>query len=252
MHRVKLRRSHAWPAFRTLCSKGTQAVAAPEAASTSWTAAQRAAEHAAFAGSLTEAFQFGKAYLLANPLRTNAVISGTLCATGDVLAQAIERRLDVNSDNFNAPRMCRMAVYGTLICGPILHLWYTALATVGEALSVSYVPLVGSRLGQMLPWVGSLQKEAAGVISPGQLLVAKVAADGLLFQAPFLNLYFLTMGLLEGRPLREIFEKAKAAFHRAWGLSLLVWTPVQVDKKPTPTHAWVHDHQADVMSAVAR
>ena len=55
-----------------------------------------------------------------------------------------------------------------------------------------------------------------------------MAADGLFFQAPFLNLYFATMGLLEGRPPQEILEKTKAAFHRAWGLSLLVWTPVQL------------------------
>jgi len=136
---------------------------------------------------------------------------------------------DVGFDpGFDAKRTGRMLVYGTFVCGPVLHFWYGALAVVSEALSVSYVPVVGSRVGSLLPWLGSFQKEAAGVITPTQLLIAKVAADGLFFQAPFLNLYFFTMGLLEGRPLREIVEKAKASFHRAWGLSLLVWTPVQL------------------------
>ena len=176
-----------------------------------------------------------RALLIANPLRANAAISGTLCAVGDVLAQTIERRMDLDmvrdhdaGGRLDAKRTARMLVYGTCVCGPVLHWWYGALATVGEALSVSYVPVVGSRLGSLLPWLGTFQKEVAGGIPPTQLLLAKVAADGLLFQAPFLNLYFFVMGALEGRPVREIVEKAKAAFHRAWGLSLLVWTPVQV------------------------
>jgi len=35
------------------------------------------------------------------------------------------------------------------------------------------------------------------------------------------------MGLLEGQTLAKTFEKTKESFHRAWALSLLVWTPVQ-------------------------
>ena len=98
-----------------------------------------------------------------------------------------------------------------------------------EALSVSYAPVVGSRVGALLPFLGSLQKQVqAGGLSPGQILAAKVAADGLFFQAPFLNLYFVVMGLLEGRSAQQILDKAKAAFHKAWALSLLVWTPVQL------------------------
>ena len=40
-----------------------------------------------------------------------------------------------------------------------------------------------TQVGSLLPWLGSFQKEAAGVITPTQLLIAKVAADGLFFQA---------------------------------------------------------------------
>ena len=113
----------------------------------------------------------------------------------------------------DAVRTGRMLVYGALVCGPLLHAWYRTLFTLGEALSVSYAPVVGSRVGALLPWLGSLQKQVqAGGLSPGQILAAKVAADGLFFQAPFLNLYFVVMGLLEGRSAQQILDKAKAAF----------------------------------------
>ena len=167
--------------------------------------------------------------LAAYPLRANAALSGALCAVGDVLAQVIELRLEVGAvSTYDALRTARMATYGTLVCGPLLSGWYSTLHVLGEALSVSHVPLLGARAAAMLPWLGSLQKEVSGSLSPTRLLAAKVAADGLFFQAPFLNLYFATMGLLEGLWPSEIFEKTKAAFHRAWALSLLVWTPVQL------------------------
>jgi hypothetical protein len=44
----------------------------------------------------------------------------------------------------------------------------------------------------------------------------------------FLHAYFATIGLLEGHRPREILDHTKAQFHQAWGLALLVWTPVQL------------------------
>ena len=163
------------------------------------------------------------------PLRANAVLSGVLCAAGDVLAQTVEQRVEVSATrSYDLLRTARMTTYGTLICGPLLYGWYSTLHVVGEAVSVTRVPLLGERLSGLLPWLGTFQKEVSGGLSPARLLLAKVAADGLFFQAPFLNLCFATMGVLEGRPLTDIYEKTKAAFHRAWGLSLLVWTPIQL------------------------
>ena len=52
-------------------------------------------------------------------------------------------------------------------------------------------------------------------------------ADSILFQAPLLNLYFATMGALEGLSPSEIYARAKEKFHRAWALSIVVWSPVQ-------------------------
>ena len=178
------------------------------------------------------------ALVAAYPLRVNAAVSGALCAIGDVLAQCIEIRLGVAPDDaYDAPRTARMLTYGVAICGPLLYGWYSTLHLLSEAVRVSHVPLVGSRVGALLPWLGSLQQEVSGGLSPVRLLIAKVVADGLFFQAPFLNLYFMTMGALEGRGPYEIYEKTKAAFHRAWGLSLLVWTPVQLLNLSLVPHA---------------
>ena len=89
---------------------------------------------------------------------------------------------------------------------------------VGEALSVSYKPVTR--------WLPGWYRELPGT-SPARLLATKVVADSLLFQAPFLTLYFMVMGALEGLSPQKIFAKTKESFHQAWALSLLVWTPVQ-------------------------
>ena len=54
-------------------------------------------------------------FFAAYPLRANALVSGSLCAVGDGLAQGIELRLNVGeSERFDALRTARMTVYGTL------------------------------------------------------------------------------------------------------------------------------------------
>ena len=136
---------------------------------------QRANEHNAARAQVAAWLDGMKTLMIENPLRANAAISGTLCAVGDLIAQTIERRMDAEpmdtshdgflgfdvgfDPGFDAKRTGRMLVYGTFVCGPVLHFWYGALAVVSEALSVSYVPVVGSRVGSLLlPWLGSFQK----------------------------------------------------------------------------------------------
>jgi len=171
------------------------------------------------------------------PIRTNAATSGLLCGGGDTLAQFFEYRLGIMSpekDRYNWPRTARMALWGTAIGGPVLAVWYRALHTTAEALSVAYAPVVVGRLAWLaertpaLQWLSNLHVEkAVPVASPAKVLFGKVAVDTMLFQAPFLNLYFAVMGALEGLSVSEILEKTRASFHRAWALSFLVWTPVQ-------------------------
>ena len=62
------------------------------------------------------------------PLRANAVLSGVLCAAGDVLAQTVEQRVEVSATrSYDLLRTARMTTYGTLICGPLLYGWYSTL-----------------------------------------------------------------------------------------------------------------------------
>ena len=178
--------------------------------------------------------------LIEYPVRTNAAISSVLCALGDALAQLVEWRLRITSpdkESFNWYRTVRMATFG-LAAGPILSGWYRTLALLDTALKVNYAPLVGGWLRRALKRDGSLPSTLfpfltlhvakVSEVSAGQVLAAKVVADNLLFQAPFLNLYFLLMGALEGLHPVDILAKTKESFHQAWALSILVWVPVQV------------------------
>ena len=178
--------------------------------------------------------------LIEYPVRANAAISGVLCALGDALAQLVEWRLRITSpdkEGFNWSRTIRMATFG-LAAGPILSGWYRTLALMDTALKVNYAPLVGGWLRRALNRDGSLPSTLfpfltlhiarTSEVSRGQVLAAKVVADNLLFQAPFLNLYFLMMGALEGLHPVDILAKTKESFHQAWALSILVWVPVQV------------------------
>ena len=174
--------------------------------------------------------------LIEHPIKTNAVASGVLCSLGDALAQAFEWRLGVTSpekESYNFMRTARMALWGTILGGPVLALWYRTLHTLGEAISVSYAPVVGGRLAWLaertpaMSWLADLHVEKSVAVAPAKVLMGKVVLDTMLFQAPFLNLYFAVMGALEGLSPYEIIEKTKASFHRAWALSFLVWAPVQ-------------------------
>lgn len=179
------------------------------------------------------------------PLLTNAVTSGVLCALGDVLAQLVEWRVGAKDSSsrqqaaaaLDVARTGRMGIYGFFVCGPLLTGWYKGLNVVGEALSVSYKPVTS--------WLPGWYRELPGT-SPARLLATKVVADSLLFQAPFLTLYFVVMGALEGLSPQKIFGKTKESFHQAWALSLLVWTPVQCVNLFYVPAAW----QPAVVSAV--
>ena len=157
-----------------------------------------------------------------------------------VLGVPVEWRLRITSpdkEGFNWSRTIRMATFG-LAAGPILSGWYRTLALMDTALKVNYAPLVGGWLRRALNRDGSLPSTLfpfltlhiarTSEVSRGQVLAAKVVADNLLFQAPFLNLYFLMMGALEGLHPVDILAKTKESFHQAWALSILVWVPVQV------------------------
>ena len=59
------------------------------------------------------------------------------------------------------------------------------------------------------------------------MVACKVLADGFIANPILLHTYFGTIGVLEGRTPQEILSLTKEQFHQAWGLALVLWTPVQ-------------------------
>ena len=183
---------------------------------------------------------YGQA-LVSQPIRTNAVTQGVLCGLGDGIAQACEWKLDVMSpgkSEYNYMRTARMAAYGFLVAGPIYCMWYRLLDRVGRSVRVSYQPLVTGRLGSLLQsasafaphstgWIKRLRTSKPAPVSAAQLTAGKVLADAILGNPMILHAYFASIGLLEGRPLSDIVSNTKEKFHNAWGLAVIVWTPIQ-------------------------
>ena len=80
-------------------------------------------------------------------------------------------------------RTVRMATFGTLICGPVLSVWYRTLAIASSALQVGYKPVVRGRMATIIEWI-SPQWEAQLHLklerrhSPAAVLVGKVVLVG--------------------------------------------------------------------------
>ena len=216
-----LRPSHS---TRRLCGPPSAPPPPPSAATSA------AAESAAPAGAAASGLAVAKEKIVGRlewfmsclhdyPLRTNAASTGVLCALGDALSQAVEWRLRISSPEkaeYNWQRTARMTFWGGCICGPVLSLWYRTLNTASEALVVSYQPVVSSgRLSWLLErtpmtgWLTALRREKELGVTSAQQLLGKVLADSVLFQAPFLNLYFAVTGLLEGLSPSATFEKTR-------------------------------------------
>jgi hypothetical protein len=130
------------------------------------------------------------------------------------------------------PRRARASLLAR--CQPCRLLLTAAPADARPARRVSYAPVVSGRVAWLLErapalqWVTDLHKQTEVPLSPMRMLLSKVVVDTMVFQPTFLNVYFALTGALEGLSLAEIVEKTRASFHRAWLLSCLVWTPVQL------------------------
>lgn len=135
------------------------------------------------------------------PLRTNALVAGSLGAAGDAAAQLCEYYLGIMSPGkttYNWPRTVNMAVFG-VVAGPVFSLWYRGLDKAAKAVALRYEPR----------------------------LAIKIIADNLLAAPMMLHLYYGLMGALEGRSWDEIVENARSSFYKAWGLGVSVWIPFQ-------------------------
>lgn len=126
-------------------------------------------------------------------------------------------------ESYNVARTLRMVVFGLFLAGPTYCVWYPQLQKMTMAYRATYEPI---RVGFLrLP---VFRREHLNEPSERAVEVAvKVMVDNLFFQPPFLTLYFLVMGALEGLSFSKVYDKTRQNFHDAWGLAVMVWVPVQ-------------------------
>mmetsp|Transcript_22060 Transcript_22060/g.66272 ORF Transcript_22060/g.66272 Transcript_22060/m.66272 type:complete len:442 (+) Transcript_22060:71-1396(+) len=167
-----------------------------------------------------------KALLTEQPMLCNSLTAGALYGTGDFIAQHLEKRLGIEShgkDCYNVPRTLRMVIFGLFLAGPTYCKWYPQLQKMTVAYRGRYEPI---RVGvYRLPF---FRREDLKEPSERAVEVAvKVMVENLFFQPPFLTLYFMVMGALEGISFSKVYDKTRQNFHDTWGLAMMVWVPVQ-------------------------
>ncbi|KAF3933488.1 hypothetical protein ABW19_dt0207144 [Dactylella cylindrospora] len=132
-----------------------------------------------------------QARLAKRPFLTQVLTTAVLFGAGDITAQqAIERR----GTSHDLPRTLRMTLWGGCFFGPVVVQWYKLLDRV------------------KIPNRPNLQ------------LVARVAADQLLFTPVNLLCFFTGMTVLEGG---DVGEKLRRSYWSTLRTNLVVWPTVQ-------------------------
>lgn len=154
-------------------------------------------------------FKWYMALLQTRPVLTRSLTTGVLMATGDVLAQALERYGEQPEGKapkaFDVLRTGRMLTFGTLWVGPALHVWYSFLTRI--------VP--GSSAGQV---------------------VLKMCIDQAVFAPLAAGSFFIGLGALEGRSAADIESKVRTGFVPTLIANYKVWPAVQlINFKLVPT-----------------
>ncbi|KAK5642440.1 hypothetical protein RI129_008607 [Pyrocoelia pectoralis] len=140
-------------------------------------------------------FQQFKRAFTTRPILTNAVIYGTLYVGAEFSQQVLSRKiltdekkpLDVNT-------LKRYTLYGTLIQGPLLTVWYKWLDT---------------------RYIGTAYK----------IVGKKLLLDQFLMTPQIVWIFFTTMSLMEGK--EDIFEECRSKFITTFQSSCIFWIPVQ-------------------------
>jgi protein Mpv17 len=131
--------------------------------------------------------------LKTNPLATQAATTAILFATGDTMAQQLVERKGFA--NHELGRTGRMALYGGAVFGPAATTWF-----------------------------GFLQNKVRIPGSPNLEIVARVAADQLVFASCNLFVFLSSMAIMEGTDPKKKLESTYAtALQKNW----MIWPVVQ-------------------------
>ncbi|KAG0275495.1 Protein required for ethanol metabolism [Linnemannia exigua] len=139
---------------------------------------------------------------LANyPITTQALSTGTLFGTGDLIAQFLveDKKSTSTTSEFgwDKARTARMAVFGTAFAGPVLHHWYKFL------------------------------DRKIRLSTPVKTLLGRVAIDQIFFAPCFIASFFVGQGLLAGESREAIQARLNKGYLGALKSNYIVWPAVQ-------------------------
>ncbi|KAF8935089.1 hypothetical protein EDD21DRAFT_377129 [Dissophora ornata] len=145
---------------------------------------------------------------LANyPIPTQAVTTGMLFGTGDLMAQfLIEHKAatataptsgSMVQSQWDMARTARMAIFGAGFAGPVLHHWYKFL------------------------------DRTIRLSTPVRTLFGRVALDQIFFAPCFIASFFVGQGLLAGASRQTIQDRLKKGYPGALKGNYIVWPAVQ-------------------------
>uniref|UniRef100_A0A7S2WPN9 Uncharacterized protein n=1 Tax=Rhizochromulina marina TaxID=1034831 RepID=A0A7S2WPN9_9STRA len=152
----------------------------------------------------------------------DSCVAAALYGGGDCIAQQLERLFQLSSPDkvqHNLGRTIRMTTFGFCVAGPILSAWYPLLHRITASFRTRFKLVQFSIPG----WDVYRRHELDSPRHRMQEVGIKVLFDNLFFQPPFLTLYFVCTGALEGLGLAEIYDKTTRNFHSAWAYGLLLW-----------------------------
>ncbi|KAF7595225.1 Protein required for ethanol metabolism [Aspergillus hancockii] len=137
-------------------------------------------------------FSWYQRCLLQRPVLTQSLTTACLFGVGDGLAQqGVEKRGIAHHD---VTRTARMVFYGGAVFGPAATKWFQFLQT------------------------------RISLRTPGKTLVARVAADQLIFAPTMISVFLSSMSLMEGGDPREKLNKT---YWQALRTNWMIWPALQ-------------------------
>ncbi|KAI0599849.1 hypothetical protein F4775DRAFT_548518 [Biscogniauxia sp. FL1348] len=131
--------------------------------------------------------------LASRPLLTQAVTTAVLFGVGDVIAQQVVEKKGI--DKHELARTGRMFLYGGAVFGPAATTWY-----------------------------GILQRHVV-LRNKNAEMLARVAADQLLFAPTFIGVFLSSMAVMEGGSAKEKLDRS---YMPALQTNYLIWPFVQM------------------------
>eukprot|EP00179_Madagascaria_erythrocladioides_P018481 CAMPEP_0198340950 /NCGR_PEP_ID=MMETSP1450-20131203/46050_1 /TAXON_ID=753684 ORGANISM="Madagascaria erythrocladiodes, Strain CCMP3234" /NCGR_SAMPLE_ID=MMETSP1450 /ASSEMBLY_ACC=CAM_ASM_001115 /LENGTH=196 /DNA_ID=CAMNT_0044045945 /DNA_START=57 /DNA_END=644 /DNA_ORIENTATION=+ len=133
-----------------------------------------------------------------HPLRTNCLSGAALWFSGDMVAQRV---FEKPADGHNWRRTASLTTFGLALAGPIYSWWY---------------PFLDGRTQHVLARHGMMR-----------FVALKIAADQLVFEPPFLALFFFSTGLMQGDSVSTVARRIKQDGVSTYLVDCCVWPAAQ-------------------------